>query len=749
MTDDAGSNTGDEPNQATDEEYQTSLEVRTGYVLGETFDARPVQYAVVDGTGVFEGDIILGTVEELEQLVELIEGTDIARLDAAAAGPSDVSSLASIVIPGAQFRWPEGVVPFEMDNALPQVQQTAATNAVAHWRINTRLNLVQRNAGNAAQFPDFIRFVAGTGCSSPIGRRGGGQNISLAGGCFFGQAVHEIGHSVGLWHEQSREDRDTFVTINFQNIDPAMRFNFDQQITDGDDVGPYEYGSIMHYGPTAFSINGQPTIVATQPLPPGVVMGQRNGLSAGDRAGVRFMYANLEPSLTNTWVGDFTGDGQVDVLYYLRSRMTWYLGTWASGSLAWTQVGDTTGFGQVGDGRPFWVGDFNADGRAEVLFYFPGDGNWWLGNIAGGQLQWSLVSNTLGAIAGDPNFGEIWDGRPFWTGNFSRPNAAEILFYFPGDDNWWLATWSGNRFSWTFAGNTRGFGHAINDGRPFWVGDFDGDGRADVLMYYPGDGNWWLGAHLAGQLQWRFVGNTLGARRPQPPFPVVCEPLRAEAESLLAEIRDLQEQLGSAAPGEKPYLVRQIRALQAQLNSAQRKLDICVAQNSPPPLPPWPNFGQIWDGRPFWVGRFSRADRSEMLFYFPGDGNWWLGSMDGSELAWTFAGNTLGFGQVADGRPFWVADLTGDDRDDVFFYFPGDDNWWVGTHAGGQLQWSLAGNTVGFGHGINDGRPFWTGRFSRNDRAQVLFYFPGDGNCWLATHDGNAFSWTLEATFEA
>ena len=36
------------------------------------------------------------------------------------------------------------------------------------------------------------------------------------------------------------------------------------------------------------------------------------------------------------------------------------------------------------------------------------------------------------------------------------------------------------------------FGHAINDGRPFWVSDFSGDGRADVLFYYPGDDNWWL-----------------------------------------------------------------------------------------------------------------------------------------------------------------------------------------------------------------------------------------------------------------
>jgi hypothetical protein len=46
----------------------------------------------------------------------------------------------------------------------------------------------------------------------------------------------------------------------------------------------------MHYGATAFSNNGQATIIALQPLPPGIVMGQRTGLSQGDINGVHQMY---------------------------------------------------------------------------------------------------------------------------------------------------------------------------------------------------------------------------------------------------------------------------------------------------------------------------------------------------------------------------------------------------------------------------------------------------------------------------
>jgi len=270
------------------------------------------------------------------------------------------------------------------------------------------------------------------------------------------------------------------------------------------------------------------------------------------------------------------------------------------------------------------------------------------------------------SVGGQPNFGRIWDGRPFWIGDFNGNGRSDVLFYYPGDDNWWLGSYQGNQFAWSGAGNTAGFGHGINDGRPFWIGDFNGNGRSDVLFYYPGDDNWWLGSHDGNQLAWSGAGNTVG-------------------------------------------------------------------------------FGHaINDGRPFWTGRFSRADRDEVLFYYPGDDNWWLGSYDGTQLAWSNAGNTVGFGHaINDGRPFWIGDFNGNGRSDVLFYYPGDDNWWLGSHDGNQLSWSLVGNTAGFGHAINDGRPFWIGRFSRTDRDEILFYYQEDGNWWLGTWDAGQLTWRL------
>ena len=62
--------------------------------------------------------------------------------------------------------------------------------------------------------------------------------------------LHELGHAIGMYHEQARPDRDEFIDIQYQNIAPPVKFNFDK-IAARDVFNysvPYDYLSIMHYG---------------------------------------------------------------------------------------------------------------------------------------------------------------------------------------------------------------------------------------------------------------------------------------------------------------------------------------------------------------------------------------------------------------------------------------------------------------------------------------------------------------------
>ena len=129
----------------------------------------------------------------------------------------------------------------------------------------------------------------------------------------------------------------------FQNIQSGRENNFRTYIQSGSDGDEYtntlDFGSIMMYGPTFFSKNGQPTI---QKVDGSSYSIQRNALSADDKAGINIMYpasggGGNPPQYTN---GQYY---TIDGLRVYRYNNLWYWYGNGRNGTRWYQVENRNG----------------------------------------------------------------------------------------------------------------------------------------------------------------------------------------------------------------------------------------------------------------------------------------------------------------------------------------------------------------------------------------------------------------------
>nr|BAE72829.1 hatching enzyme [Tetraodon nigroviridis] len=186
--------------------------------------------------------------------------------------------------------WPKNsnglvVIPYTIGYEYQNWERQAIETALQSFHGSTCIRFTPRKNEY-----DYIKVESGDGCYSSLGRVGNGQTLSIntAGCLYHGVIQHETMHALGFQHEQTRSDRDYYVRINWDNIDPNMAFNFYKQDTNNLNT-PYDYGSVMHYGRTAFTMYaGVDTIT---PIPDSrVQIGQRNGLSYWDIQRVNLLY---------------------------------------------------------------------------------------------------------------------------------------------------------------------------------------------------------------------------------------------------------------------------------------------------------------------------------------------------------------------------------------------------------------------------------------------------------------------------
>ncbi len=416
--------------------------IRTWLELADS-SRHAIAVEVIDGQAYFEGDILLD-----------LDPDGIARLGAGFPGKSTGRATASNL-------WPDNTVSYTVDANLPNPSRVH--NAIDDWEADTNVRFQLRTTES-----DYVTFRPKEGgCSSHVGRIGGQQFINLADGCSTGSTRHEIGHAVGLFHEQSRSDRDETIEIHWENIQQGKEHNFETWVDRGYagfDLGPHDIGSIMHYGSNAFSDNGEPTIT----LKNGEIYStQRSALSNGDIAGIDYLY----PPLGNRFGAaiaacDFDGDGLDDVAVGAKLE----------------DVGNVPSAGAV---RVFYAANLPADPASGNRYH---QGNSALEGAPG-------ISDRFGtALASDDFNGDGYCDLAIGVPGESLDGAAEagtvhVLYGAPGGlnsgvtDQVWHQGVEGVKSEPEIGDR---FGTALASG------DFNGDGYGDLAIGVPGES-------LAGQ----------------------------------------------------------------------------------------------------------------------------------------------------------------------------------------------------------------------------------------------------------
>ncbi|CAO1404987.1 unnamed protein product [Diamesa tonsa] len=188
-----------------------------------------------------------------------------------------------------KLRWPNATVPFYIEES--QFTDEEIKVLLSAFKDYNRKTCVRFKPYKETDSNWVIITGNEKGCWSSVGMREEGQQINLhTPKCVRkGTVIHELLHALGFYHQQSASNRDEFVKIMWENIEPGHENNFNiynsSVITD---YGvEYDTESIMHYSRTAFSKNGQDTIVPIQNI---AQLGQRNGLTDKDIKKLDTMY---------------------------------------------------------------------------------------------------------------------------------------------------------------------------------------------------------------------------------------------------------------------------------------------------------------------------------------------------------------------------------------------------------------------------------------------------------------------------
>ncbi|XP_053673697.1 astacin-like [Anopheles nili] len=187
-------------------------------------------------------------------------------------------------------KWYKGVVPYVIKASFNSAERQVLQAAFTQFATKTCVRFVPRTTE--------LHYITITnrpeGCYSYVGRSPDVTQNMLnlqTPACMtnVGTPVHELMHSLGFLHEQSRFDRDDYIEVKTTNLRPEYqdpqfietnfgKYNESDEYTYG---APYNYASVMHYSRYAGAASLSQPVLSNLKLFAGD-FGNDKGLSAMD-----------------------------------------------------------------------------------------------------------------------------------------------------------------------------------------------------------------------------------------------------------------------------------------------------------------------------------------------------------------------------------------------------------------------------------------------------------------------------------
>ncbi|KAL7080531.1 hypothetical protein ACQ4LE_000483, partial [Meloidogyne hapla] len=149
------------------------------------------------------------------------------------------------------------IIPYIITGKFDNHEHGIIARAMLAIAENTCIKFERR--GGEADYVD-LKNERGEGCYTMVGRSSGRNIVMLETNeiatCLeYEIVIHELMHTIGLWHEQMRYDRDDYIKVHWENIGSAYLTQFEKvPETDSTTYGVrYDYQSVMHYAKDAFA----------------------------------------------------------------------------------------------------------------------------------------------------------------------------------------------------------------------------------------------------------------------------------------------------------------------------------------------------------------------------------------------------------------------------------------------------------------------------------------------------------------